>query len=308
MATSYALLIGIADYKGLTPIPSAVMDVDKLHEVLVNPGGFPPDNVEVLKNPNLARMRSEIESFYKNKRHDDLLLLYYSGHGDKNKDRQLLLCSAESDRHKDDELIQSTALLVREILTYMEHSASKRQVLILDCCYSGAVLKGMDNFKGKNGKNDYEHLFGGVGRVILTSSSNVEPSRASESRTGLSPYTRFLVEGIETGAADQRQRGWVDATDLHNFTRLKVQQIYRGMNPKIFVFGECDMRICKVLKDSTAIYTQRVEKYAAIHNGELPENVKELLERLRAFLELSEDDAKKVQENTLKPFAEYQCT
>ncbi|XZF61185.1 MAG: caspase family protein [Gloeotrichia echinulata DVL01] len=48
-----ALLIGISEYEpGLTPLPSAVKDVEAMRRVLVNPdmGGFAAEDVTVLKN------------------------------------------------------------------------------------------------------------------------------------------------------------------------------------------------------------------------------------------------------------------
>ena len=49
----YALLIGISNYNaGLTPLPSAVKDVDALQQVLLNPeiGGFVESDVKVLRD------------------------------------------------------------------------------------------------------------------------------------------------------------------------------------------------------------------------------------------------------------------
>jgi hypothetical protein len=59
----YALLIGISNYNaGLTPLPSAVKDVDALHQVLLNPeiGGFAESDVKVLKDAEKTEIETEI--------------------------------------------------------------------------------------------------------------------------------------------------------------------------------------------------------------------------------------------------------
>ncbi len=51
-----------------------------------------------------------------------------------------------------------------------------------------------------------EELLGRKGRAVLASSDVIETSQVAEEGEGLSVYTRFLVEGIQTGAAGSRHR------------------------------------------------------------------------------------------------------
>ena len=76
--------------------------------------------------------------------------------------------------------------------------------------------------------------FGGEGRAVLTSSASIETSSAPEAGEGLSVYTRFLVEGIRTGAADRQQRGFVDAEDLHLYVSRRVAEAAPAMTPQFF--------------------------------------------------------------------------
>jgi uncharacterized caspase-like protein len=78
-----ALLIGISEYERLTPLPSAAKDVDALKHVLQNPeiGGFAPSEITTLLNPQKHEIEAAIYSLFANRRKDDLVLFYFSGHG-----------------------------------------------------------------------------------------------------------------------------------------------------------------------------------------------------------------------------------
>ena len=80
----YALLIGISNYTaGLDPLPSAVRDVAALRDVLVNPeiGCFAAPDVTVLQDANKNEIETAIHHLFANRKSDDLLLFYFSGHG-----------------------------------------------------------------------------------------------------------------------------------------------------------------------------------------------------------------------------------
>src|SRR6056297_3445267 len=79
-----ALLIGISEYEaGLASLPQAEKDVEAMQRVLVNSemGGFAPEDVTVLKNPQRPEMATAIDKLYANHHKDDLVLFYFSGHG-----------------------------------------------------------------------------------------------------------------------------------------------------------------------------------------------------------------------------------
>ena len=207
MASKHALLIGVSSYgEGLTPIPSARLDVEALAQVLRDPqlGGFSHDQVVVLQDPQRTPMERAVELLFANRDPEDLLLLYFSGHGFRDDQRQLLLSCSESRKFSEGrergKVQQSSTLRAAQLREYMKNS-SKYQLLILDCCFSGAFAEGM---AAKDDGALHLEDFGGEGRAVLTSSASIETSSAPEAGEGLSVYTRFLVEGIRTGAADRQ--------------------------------------------------------------------------------------------------------
>jgi uncharacterized caspase-like protein len=230
-----ALLIGVSEYReGLKPLPAALKDVAAMQEVLQNPemGGF--DEVKPLINPNRSRMEEEIEIWLKDRQPDDLLLLFFSGHGVKDESRELYFATCNTRKDQRGELIKSTAVPASFVRSCLKRCKSKRQVVILDCCFSGAFG---DLLAKDDGDVDLESLLGTEGGVVLTSSSSLQYS-FEQKGSDLSIYTRYLVEGIRTGAADQDGDGAVSVDELHQFASKKVQEAAPAMTPKIIVLKD----------------------------------------------------------------------
>ncbi|MFN9623309.1 MAG: caspase, EACC1-associated type, partial [Cyanobacteriota bacterium] len=312
MAGRHALLIGISAYgEGLEPIPSARLDVEALREVLQDPelGGIPPEQVRVLIDPERTGMEIEIESFYANKEPDDLLLLYFSGHGFRDEgDRQLLLSTRQSTRvskNGQSRVQRATTLPASLVRRHMEESFSQRQVVILDCCFSGFFAEGM---KAKDaGTLEIEAMLGGKGRAVLTSSDAIETSRAPAEGEGLSLYTRFLVEGIQTGAADRLGRGYLEAEDLHHYAKARVLEVAPTMTPQFIRTEKGDrIRVCQVRRDPTVRYRQKVQELAEKRQGKIIRAGRAMLQALKTELGLNDETAKRIESEVLQPFRDYQ--
>jgi uncharacterized caspase-like protein len=141
-----ALLVGVSEYElGLNPLPSAVKDVEAIWQVLINPhiGGFAEIDICVLKNPERQMMEEGIENLFAGRQKDDLLLLFFSGHGIKDDTGRLFLATRSTRKTSKGELIRSTAVAANIIHESMNRSRSKRQVVILDSCFSGAFADSM---------------------------------------------------------------------------------------------------------------------------------------------------------------------
>jgi len=219
MAKKVALLIGVSEYEaGLSPIPTAVNDVKAMQRVLQNShlGGF---EVKTLENPDLFTMQLVIEELFKNCDKDDLTLLFFTGHGIIDKSERLYLATRTT--RKDTFL--STAVSASIVQNIMKISPSKQQVVILDCCYSGAFAIG------------WEPKPTSVGCALLASSTVARPAFSAE-ESGI--YTKYIVQGIETGAADLDKNGVISVDELHDYAKAKVQADKPEMKPEMHPFRE----------------------------------------------------------------------
>ena len=229
-----ALLIGVSEYESdLSLLPEATKDVEAMQRVLLHQdmGGF--DEVELLVNPDPQRMQQTIEELFVGRRRDDLILLFFSGHGIKDDSGKLYLATCITLKNAQGHLTKSTAVPASFVHDIMDSSRSRRQVVILDCCFSGAFAKGM---KAKDdGFVDVKTQLGGEGRAVLTSSTSAQYSFEQQGEE-LSIYTRYLVEGIETGEADLDKDGFVSVDELHEYANNKVREAAPAMKPEIGVF------------------------------------------------------------------------
>jgi hypothetical protein len=179
-------------------------------------GGF---EVKVLINRPSHEVRREIETFFAGRKRDDLLLLYFSGHGVKDDDGRLYLATTDTQRG----LFRSTAVPATFVNETMTTSRSRRQVLILDCCHSGAFARGM---VAKGGENvDIRDRFEGRGRVVLTASNATQYAFQGDDVIGegsRSVFTHCLVQGLETGEADLDGDGWVSLDELYDYAFDRV--------------------------------------------------------------------------------------
>lgn len=134
MSGRYALLIATYQYEddGLRGLESPTQDVEALARVLENSaiGGY---QTTILLNRPSNEVRREIELFFVNRKREDLLLLYFSGHGIKDDYGRLYFATSETMRSQ----LRSTAVSANFVNETMRDSLSRQQILLLDCCYSG---------------------------------------------------------------------------------------------------------------------------------------------------------------------------
>lgn len=298
-----ALLIGVSEYQtGLNPLPSAVQDVEAMQRVLRHPemGGF--DEVRTLPNPDPLVMQEAIESLFSGRTKTDLLLMFFSGHGVKDDSGKLYFATRLTRKNSVGELVKATAVPAGFVQDVMSNSRCKRQVIILDCCFSGAFAEGMT--AKDDGTVDIRTQLGGEGRAVLTSSTSTQYSFEQQGEA-LSVYTRYIVEGIETGAADGDNDGFISIEELHDYARKKVQEAAPAMKPRIYVVEEgFKILLAKASVDDPKLrYRQEVESFAS--RGTISSIGRSTLNLRRENLGISSEEAEAIEAEVLKPYQDY---
>ncbi|BAY90413.1 MULTISPECIES: caspase, EACC1-associated type [unclassified Tolypothrix] len=305
----YALLIGASEYESqkINNLSGVVKDIEAMQRVLQNSGigGF--DEVKFLSNPDSDTMRSEIEQLFMEKcQKDDVVLLYFSGHGYRHEDGSLFFISRNTQVNPQGFPRIGTAVDAKFIhQNYMSRSKSKRQVLILDCCFSGAFAERMSakDIANLSIKNEIGEQLGGEGRAVLTSSTATQQSFED---SGGGVYTRYLVEGIEKGAADSDNDGVITVAELHEYAKRKVQEAKPAMKPEIFAVKEgYTIRLAKAPVDDPQLeYRKEVEQ--CVIDSEISELGRFILDLRQTELGLTSEKAKEIENEVLKPFREFQ--
>ncbi len=301
-----ALLIGVSNYQNdLSSLPAAIQDVKELKRVLQHPemGNF--DEVDALTDINAQTIREAAERVFSQRQREDLVLFFFSGHGIKDEYGKLYLAAPETYKDQRGELIRSSAVATSFIQDNMNRSRSKRQIVILDCCFSGAFG---DNLTAKDdGVVDIERELGGEGRAILTSSTSSQYSFEQQG-ADLSIYTRYLIEGIETGAADQDDNGIISTDELHEYVKRKVQAAAPAMKPKIFIAEE-GFKISLALapaQEPGLQYRREVERAARNGQGEISSVARRLLYHRQQVLMISDAQAAAIEAEVFEPYRQYQ--
>ncbi|BAY98523.1 extracellular ligand-binding receptor [Tolypothrix tenuis PCC 7101] len=291
-----ALLIGISQYHpDLTSLPGVEEDIKAMQRVLQNQNICGFDEVKTLLNCDRQTIVDEIEQLFSHSEKEDLLLLYFSGHGIKDEYGQLYFATSITRKDERGKLRKATAVEASFVQKIMSNSRSKRQVVILDCCFSGAFAEGLPS--KDDGLVDIKNQLGGEGRAILTSSTSAQYSLDSI-------YTRYLVKGLETGLADIDNDGKISVEELHEYTKQQVQEAAPAMKPEIYPIKEgFKIILAQVRNNPELIYRQTVERLCA--KGEISDTGRLILNTRRDTLEILESRAKEIEEEVLLPFKTY---
>ena len=217
----YALIIGNNKYddQKLAQLKTPAADSQALAKILDDKtiGSF--DEVTPLINQTETRVRRAISTFLTNKKPDDLVLLYFSGHGVLDDRGRLYLALKDTQVN----LLKATSISSSFVADEMDSCRSKRQILILDCCHSGAFARGTKGEQKAITETTFEGS--GFGRVVLTASDSTQYALEGDQvikQTELSLFTHFLLDGLKTGEADLNNDGLIALDEWYDYTYAKV--------------------------------------------------------------------------------------
>jgi hypothetical protein len=239
-----ALIIASHDFDdpGFARLRAPARDAETLATLLQDPdvGGF---EVQVLVNEHTQVVREAIEEFFQDRRSDDLLLLYFSGHGLKDDRGDLFFVMKNTRMLKP----QSTAVEASYVRAQMDGSRSRRILVVIDCCYSGAFLKG---YRSRGGEEvDVRDHLDGRGRAVITASRATQYAFEADELTAAddtpSVFTSGLVEGLRTGAADRDGDGWITVDELYDYVYDHVRGVVGSQTPGKWSDVEGEIRIAR---------------------------------------------------------------
>lgn len=250
-----ALLVGVAGYRNVTPLPQAVHhDVDDIAAVLRDPGvgAYASDAVQVLKDGEAtnAGLRQAFAHLAAALAPQDSFLLYFSGHGyrDTSQTEQPSYLIAEDSRL---DALDSTAIRDDELLGLLRALPSQRQVVILDSCHAGGIgtLKsaGHELLNGVSEKS-VARLAEGRGRVVLGSSREDEVSLILKGERN-SLFTGSLLRAL-CGGANDRGDGAIGVFDLFSFVAADVPK--HGDQHPVFKADNLEENFAVALKPASS--------------------------------------------------------
>jgi Mg-chelatase subunit ChlD len=234
-----ALIVATETYQSdeFAPLPGTVQDAEDLRRVLGDPhiGGF---QVTVLQDATVRAAGLAIRRFFSRADPDDMLLLHVSGHGKRDDNGNLYFVNRDTMHDS----LWATGLAAVDINRELRHSAARRIVVLLDCCYAGAFVPHdgvREAFPAprpaappaarypRTGEEDRHSR----GEVVITAATSIEQAFETEadgSQIGSGLFTRCVVHGLESGHADLDRDGEVDAHELYQYVAGRMRRIAPG--------------------------------------------------------------------------------
>ncbi len=247
-----ALVVGVSEYRdsALGKLRTPIADVDAICSALKNPSCGRFDSVVALKNISNADALAALAPFFGEANVDDTLLFFFAGHGIRDLGGELHLAFVDTLENN----VAGTAIAGYWLTRIMDTSPAASQLIVLDCCFSGAVdssSRGDMTANPARVLHDFSTATPVGVRLILTASSSIEYSYEStlshsvpvdedqsiETR-GISPETNSVfaeafIEGLLDSSSDADRDGIVGIDEFFEFVAARVAASGRRQTPQL---------------------------------------------------------------------------
>jgi uncharacterized caspase-like protein/peptidoglycan/xylan/chitin deacetylase (PgdA/CDA1 family) len=219
-ANSWAILVGIDEYKKWPHLQYAVRDAEGVRQVLVQKFGFSPERVTALKNEQATRA-GILGAFHDLRpQPNDRIFVFFAGHGATRKLSSGRDLGYIVPYDADPDNLALDAIPMTEIQNIAESLPAKHELFVMDACYSGLGLtRGGANsaFLRDNARR--------LGRQMLTA-GGTDQLVSDGGPNGHSIFTWTLMQGLG-GKADLNGDGMITATELAAYVAPAVSSVSR---------------------------------------------------------------------------------
>jgi len=251
----WAVVVGISDYKfdtnwnpreGIPDLRYASRDARAFAKFLLSPagGGFSPDHVRVLldKQATMSEVRVAIGDFLARSLEEDLVILFFAGHGtpDPKNPKNLYLLCYDTQPGK----YYGTALPMWEIDVALTRTIrSKKVFVIADACHSAGV-GGTRAVSVSNQFNEYMDAIArsrsGITKITASRANELSQEREFQDG-GHGVFTYYLLKGLK-GEADDNRDGFVTMKEAYGYLYDRVRSDTRhSQNPWASAYVSADI-------------------------------------------------------------------
>ena len=243
-----AVVIGVGQYQSadIPDLEFARADAQSVYDFLKSDAAGPFDDVLFLADAEAtgAAMRQALFVFLQQADWNDLVVVYYAGHGapDPARPDNLYLLPSDADLNS----LAATGFPMWDVKTALRRQiAAERVLIIADACHSagtadGDVVGGGDSNAIAGG---FSQLFTPSRRLMITAANTNEFSLEDARWGGHGVFTHFLLEGLE-GKGDLDADGIVTFTELFDYVSNNVRTSTEGrQNPQRSGFGDIPLAV-----------------------------------------------------------------
>jgi Caspase domain len=219
----WAVLVGISDYgqTGFTSLSTPKADAEAVHALLLGDRrhGYQPERTRMFIDGKAQRddILEAVKVFARSAGGEDMILFYFSGHGDLADGDAILIPHNLDPVHP-----QDSALPIAQVMELMAASPARAKIVILDACHSGPDIpvdgeerKGVVDVMGMDPEFERRVFESARGTAVLSACVARQVSWTYR-KVGLSAFTYFLRDGLR-GAADVDDKGFVTVSDAFHY-------------------------------------------------------------------------------------------
>lgn len=246
----WAVVIGIGEYRSpdIPDLEFATADARAVYDFLTSDaaGPFEEDHVLFLNDAEATgdALRQALFVFLQQADWDDLVVIYYAGHGapDPNRPDNLYLLPTDADL----DALAATAFPMWDVKTALRRQiAAERVVVIADACHSAGTTEDATAVGGGDNPiaGGFTGLFNPSRRLSITAADTNEFSLEDARWGGHGVFTHFLLEALQ-GSGDADEDGIVTFSELYDFVYRNVRQATSGrQNPQRAGFGDVPLSV-----------------------------------------------------------------
>ena len=226
---AYAFIVGIEDYRSVTPTPGARADAEHFAEMVEKTLGVPHRNIHLLTDGDATRsdILATLSWMERNVSSDGRIYFFFSGHGSPNVetgDSYLLPYEGQP------ETIEFSGIALQDVLDGLERTPAREVMAFVDACFSGS--------------GDRSALPAGARPLVPVQETSVQPDSKvaffassgaaeisgtnAEGTSGL--FTHHLLRAIGEGRADMDGDGMISIDELQSYIAPRVSRDARRLN------------------------------------------------------------------------------
>ncbi len=229
----YGLVVGVSDYQDgrVAGLPACVNDARGMYAVITDPsiGMFNPADVTLLLNESVTERNvvQELDNIAGKAGPDDLVLIYFSGHGAVDSRQRSYWVMHDTDISS----LRATALPETDITDLLADIRTTRLVTLIDSCFSAATAD-MNPSKAVLDPMKLYPQFTGKGRVAITASDGDQLSVVIKDKKhagfGFSAFSWHLIEALK-GGGDADYDGVVTVGEVWDYVKDRTAETARQM-------------------------------------------------------------------------------
>ncbi len=226
----WAVVIGVADYSHMPALKYTDDDAYRVYAFLKSPegGALKDEQIKILidENATKEKITQTMNEVYGKAGENDLIIMYYSGHGLKGSFLPIDFDGFNNKLHHE------------EVNAILEKSKAKYKVCIADACHSGSLLAMKSGTIQSVLSTYYTSLAKAESGTALIMSSKSDETSLESSGLRQGVFSHFLIRGMK-GEADTDENKIVTIDELFGFIDENVRN-YTGFRQSPLIQGDYD--------------------------------------------------------------------